>query len=177
MPYFSPSHEADVLRAASMYGELPMEVGEGFFAPLIQDIGWPFRSIQDSLHGTDWHRILYPFTLEQFAQLRWCRRSFLLNKDLLHPVSQDDINLVIRNLHEDIGALVGRDSEPSRRSFAYHRSRVLHTHDFCAPVTLAVTVNGIKILDGNHRVAALLNSGLAHTVQLDAWIGFNAVKA
>ena len=31
-----------------------------FLAPLIQDVGWPFQSTQDSLLGTDWHRILYP---------------------------------------------------------------------------------------------------------------------
>lgn len=143
-PYFCvmhltmPPRKPDLLRASSMLSELPAEVGEGFLAPLIQDIGWPFETVQDSLHGTDWHRILYPFTLQQFAQLRWCRKKFLLDERLLHPVSKDDIKLVVRNLTEDIWALVGRDSEPSRKSFAYHRSRVLRTGDFCAPVVLAL---------------------------------------
>lgn len=177
MPYISPSHEADVLRAASMLNELPMEVGQGFLVPLIQDIGWPFHSVQDSLHGTDWHRILHPFTLEQFAQLRWCRKSFLLNKNYLHPVSINDIELVVRNLTENVWALAGRDPEPSRESFAYHRSRLLSTQDFCAPVTLALTPVGFKVLDGNHRIAALLDSGVSEIVDLDAWVGFNAAQA
>ena len=157
-----------------MLSELPAEVGEGFLAPLIQDIVWPFQSIKDNLHGTDWHRIFHPLTLEQFAQLSWCRKKFLLDKDLLHPVSVEDIRLVIRNKTEDVWAFVGRDSKPSRESLAYHSMRVLRTHDFCAPVTLAMTSDGLKVLDGNHRVAALLDMKMSKTVELDAWVGFNA---
>lgn len=173
----TPSREADLIRAISMLGDLPAEVGEGFLAPLINDVGWPFKGIKDSLYGTDWYRILHPLTLEQFAELSWCRKKFLLNKDLLHPVSKDDVDLVIRNLTEDVWAFVGQDSEPSRKSFAYHRARVLSTHDFCAPVTLALTPVGLKVLDGNHRVAALLDSGVSEVVELDAWVGFSAVQA
>lgn len=154
-----------------MLGELPAEVGQGFLAPLIQDVGWPFQSARDSLLGTDWHRILYPLTLQQFTNLKWLRSTFLFDENLLHPKSRDDIGLVIRNLTENVWAAIGRDSEPSKVSFTYHHSRILRTRDFCAPVTLALTPEGMVVLDGNHRVAALLSSGLAQAVQLDAWIG------
>lgn len=179
MPHINidPSRIADLRRAASMLNELPAEVGEGFLAPLMRDCGWPFESVENSLHGTEWHRIFYPLSLRDFSQLKWVRKSFLLDETLLHPISKNDIELVVRTQTEDVLALVGRDSEPSRKSFAYHHSRVLSTHDFCAPVTLALTPVGLKVLDGNHRVAALLASGVSAIVELDAWVGFNAAQA
>ena len=178
MPHsIRPAYVSALSRASRLFPELPAEVSKGFLAPLIHDIGWPFNSVEECLNGTDWHRIMYPFTLQQFAQLRWRREALLFDKRLLHPISKNDFRLVIRNLREDVWAAVGRDSEPSRKSFAYHRSRVLSTHDFCAPVTLAATPVGFKVLDGNHRVAALLTSGLSQTVPLDAWVGFSSNEA
>jgi hypothetical protein len=44
-------------RAKSMLPNIPTDVFDKFFAPLIiNDIGWPFFSIYDSLNGTDWYR-------------------------------------------------------------------------------------------------------------------------
>lgn len=56
-------------------------------------------------------------------------------------------------------------------------SRLLSTYDSCTPVTLALTPVGLKVLYGNHRVAALLDSGMSGFVELDAWVGFSAVQA
>ncbi len=172
-----PSRKADLYQAISMLNELPARVGEDFLAPLIQDIGWPFKCIKDNLLDTDWHRILYPLTLEQFAQLKWCRKKFLLDKDMLHPVSKDDIHLIIRNQIENVWTAIGRDSEYCRQSTAWHKRSILSARRFCAPVTLAFTADGLKILDGNHRVAALFDTGLCKTVEIDAWIGFNEIQA
>lgn len=167
----------DVLRAISMLSNLPGEVGEAFLAPLIQDIGWPFQRIEESLNGTDWYRIMYPLTLQQFAQLRWNRKTFLLDEQLLHPSSRGDIRLVIRNQTENVWARIGRDSELCRQSTAWHKSQILSAGSFCAPVTLALTSEGFKVLDGNHRIAALLDSGLTQTIPLEAWLGVPNVDA
>jgi hypothetical protein len=66
-----------------MLPNIPTEVFENFFVPLIiNDIGWPFLTIYDSLDGTDWYRILYPFSLDSLSKLRWKLSSFFLK---VHP--------------------------------------------------------------------------------------------
>jgi hypothetical protein len=167
---------SEIDRARAMLPLVPPEVFDQFFEPLItRDIGWPFASVDSSLQGTDWLRILHPFTLRDIHHFRWVRNSFLLDKSLLHADSQADISFAILNQTEDIWAKIGRDSEPCRRSTAWHKASILSTGRFCAPVTLARAVGGIKILDGNHRIAALLDLGVQCTVPVDAWIGIPPV--
>jgi hypothetical protein len=163
-------------RAKAMLPLVPLAVFEQFFKPLITgDIGWPFISIDSSLDGTDWHRILHPFTLRDIHNFQWTRKSFFLDKSLLHECSQADISYAILNQTEDVWARLGRDSEPCRQSTAWHKKNILSTGRLCAPVTLAVAAEGIKILDGNHRIAALLDLGVQGSVPVDAWIGIPTV--
>jgi hypothetical protein len=105
--------------AKSMLPLVPNEVFDGFFTPIIKDVGWPFSNINDHLVGTDWHRILYPLTLLDLHHLAWERQQILIDWDALYHVSQDDINLVIQNKTEDVWAQIGMDSELSRQSLAW----------------------------------------------------------
>lgn len=157
--------------AKTMLPLVPIEVFDGFFAPIINDIGWPFTNIYDHLYGTDWHRIFYPLSLLDMHNLIWETRQIILDWDMLYHVSQDDINLVIQNKTEDVLAQIGMDSKPSRQSLAWHSEYIANNKRVSAPVTLAQTPEGIKILDGNHRVSALFDMRVETTIPLDAWIG------
>jgi len=151
---------------------MPKEVFDGFMAPLIiNDIGWPFTSASDSLAGTDWFRILHPFSLSSLSQLQWKINTFSLNKDILYPSSKDDIDLTIINKTRNVWAYIGRDSEPSRRSLAWHKESIKTTGCLCAPITVAMTGEGVKILDGHHRVAAIFDLGINDTFPVNAWVG------
>lgn len=159
--------------ARSMLSKVPSEVFDGFFTPIINDIGWPFTSIHDQLDGTDWYRILYPLSLYDLCNLNWERHQITLEWDALYHVSQDDINLVIQNKTEDVWAHIGMDSVPSRKSLAWHSEYIARNDKVSAPVTLAQTYGGIKVLDGNHRISALFDINAEKTIRLDAWVGIN----
>lgn len=165
--------------ARTMLPNIPAEVFDEFLKPIIIDIGWPFRTIYTLLEGTDWHRILYPLSLVSLSQLKWVRQQFFLKHESLCPISQEDIRYVILNKTEDVWALVGRDSQPCRDSLLWHEKFTSETGSFSAPVTIAMTYLGLKILDGNHRIAALYTLGLLDTHKVDAWIGISpeAIKA
>lgn len=159
-------------RAKLILPNMPDEVFDSFMAPLIiNDIGWPFLTAGDSLAGTDWHRILYPLSLSFFCQLRWKITKFYLNKEDLYQDSICDINWTIINKTEDVWALIGRDSKPSRDSLAWHKQFIMMNGRLCTPVALAYTSSGIKVLDGIHRMAALLDLSLNDKLPIDAWIG------
>ena len=159
-------------RAKSMLPNIPTEVFENFFVPLIiNDIGWPFLTIYDSLDGTDWYRILYPFSLDSLSKLRWKLSSFFLNKDILYPGSYDDIKLLILNEIYDMEAFIGWYPKDSRHRLARNKQLIKTTGRFPAPVVFARTSHGMKLLDGHHRVAALFILELHNTIPVDAWIG------
>jgi hypothetical protein len=159
-------------RAKSMLPNVPANVFDNFFAPLIiNDIGWPFSSIYDSLNGTDWYRILYPFSLDSLSQLKWKLTSFFLNKDILYPGSYDDINLLIRNEICDMEALIGWFPKDSKLRLGRNKQLIKTTQRLPAPVVFAKTPHGIKLLDDHHRIAALFMLELHNTIPVDAWIG------
>ncbi len=51
------------------------------------------------------------------------------------------------------------------------QKNIIATGRFSAPVAIALTTFGVKILDGHHRIAALFDLGVQGTVPVDAWIG------
>ncbi len=159
-------------RAKAMFPNIPADVFDNFFAPLIiNDIGWPSFSIYDALDGTDWYRILYPFSLQTLSKLTWKISSFFLNKDILYPGSYDDIKLLILNEIYDMETLIGWYPKDSRQRLARNKQLIKTTGRFPAPVVFARTSSGMKLLDGHHRVAALFILGLHSTIPVDAWIG------
>lgn len=154
-----------------MFPNMPPEVFDTFLVPLINDIGWPFLSTNTPLNGTDWLRILSPLTLVDLSQLKWVRHVFPFDDSLFYPDSLADIELIIQNKTSDVWAFVGRDSTPCRNSLLWHEARALETRRLCTPITIARTNFGMKLLDGNHRIAALITTGLIHEIPIDAWIG------
>jgi len=171
------TEETDIVR--TMLATMPTEVFDKFLKPLINSYGWPFRTILTSLVGTEWHRILHPLTLESLSQLKWIRHEFILKKESLCPSSLSDIGYVIENKTRNIWAFIGRDSQPCRDSLIWHEKFIAETGRFSAPVTITLNIDGLRILDGNHRIAALFTLGLVGTFKVDAWVGISqeAIKA
>lgn len=162
----------EVERARAMLHRVPPDVFNQFFEPIIRnDIGWEFDSRSATLHGSDWFRVLYPVTLPGIICMKWERVNFILDPELLFHYSLGDIELAIKNQTENVWAAIGRDSEASRKSIAWHKAKICETNSFHAPVTLALTPEGIKILDGHHRIAALIDLGLHTSTPVDAWVG------
>jgi len=159
-------------RAKSMFPNMPDEVFNLWLAPLIiNDIGWPFHAIEDSTADTNWFRILHPYSLSVLSQLKWDLDSFLINKNVFCPLSNADINLIILNKSFDIQAFIVWDSESSRRTLAWHKEFIEITGGLCAPIAAVFTPSGIKVFDGHHRIAALLDLDLYDSIAIDAWIG------
>lgn len=156
-----------------MFSRIPDEVFDGFLKPLIiNDLGWPFTSVNDNMVvGTGWYRALYPFSLASFSNLRWKRSSFPIYQDILDPVSYGDINLIITNQIANMFSCTPEYSKSSRDTMTGIKEFIKSTGRFPAPIVTAMTPNGIKILDGNHRVAALFDLGLNNSIPIDTWHG------
>jgi len=155
-----------------MFPDVPLAVFDMFFKPLIiNDIGWPFLTINDTLNGTDWYRILFPFTLRDLQQLKWRLSKVIFDKDIFHPVTKADIRLVIENSVFNYGALIRGYPKDSGTRLKWHKEFIKTARNFCTPIVLASSSDGLKLLDGHHRLAALFMLDLENTLEVDTWIG------
>lgn len=160
-----------ISNAKSMLPNMPDEVFDGFLKPLIIDhFGWPFTSVNDLSNETEWFRILHPFSLKSFSNLQWQKIYFVFNQGILHPVSRGDINLIIMNNILDMFPSP-EHSESSRDTLTRNKAFIKSTGQLPSPPVTAITPNGVKIFDGNHRVAALFDLGLNNKIPVDTWHG------
>lgn len=121
--------------------------------------------------GRDGGYISAPISLQQFRDLRWNRSSFLLHKYILHPDSYCDIQLLIRNHVKGIKTHRVRNVQNSKKRFRWHMEYIQRAGCLFAPIIMVVTFDGLRILDGTHRISALFSIYLNDEVPIDAWIG------
>ena len=154
-----------------MFPNMPEEAVNIFLAPLLGDDLWPFSNILESTQGTRWWMYLGGLSLDKFSKLRWYRSSFLLYEYILHPDSNCDVEILIRNHVKGIKTPSVRNVAKSKERFDWHVEYIMRTRRLCAPIIMIVTLDGLRILDGTHRASALFSLHLQDEVPVDAWIG------
>lgn len=150
---------------------MPEEVFNLYFRPLIDDKGWPFSSISDSAINTIWDQYFDHMTLCQINDFRWHRDRLLINENILYPASNSLINMIILDNVFDYDTPIRRQVSDSKIKFWGLIEYIKRTGVFPAPVVLVRTDGLFRILDGNHRIAALFALGLNNDFPCDAWIG------
>ena len=170
-----------------MFPSMPDSVFNIWLAPHIATGGWPFQSVKQSTINTGWHRLLDGISLESIASRVWARQAIPCSLD---PFTNSAIQTILGICAAHIpgwpntipglspnqvfkvitifrGLKSGRAFDSFQRSRAYVDShKKLHT-----PAVLLQEPCGLKIMDGNHRIAAIFSLSTADTLFIDAWIG------
>jgi hypothetical protein len=148
---------------------MPDEVFEMWLAPFIQQIGWPFTEITDDLSGTRWSTLLRDIPLDVWNQLIWSRVDV--------EFSKIDFAAFNRLAFEDIiGHCVhGRSTAAANLPNTKERFRTcaefIRVHQTIPkPIAVMSRNNKIEVIDGIHRIAALLHVGLPKGYRLPIWI-------
>lgn len=174
-------------QARAMFPSMPDSVFLIWLAPLIESGGWPFTLLNQSTVNTGWQRLLDGVSLESIARRVWTRRFIPCSFDAFYHtaiqtilgicaahipgwptnipgLSPDQVCQLITILR---GLKGGRASASFQRSLAYvNEHGNLHT-----PAVLLQEQGGLKIMDGNHRLAAIFSLPMSGTLCIDAWIG------
>jgi hypothetical protein len=158
--------------ARSLMPNMPSSVFDSWLAKLIQGgMEWPFRKPEEPVYETDWYRILFPFNLKSLSLLSWNRRRVILTNEEIFSGSMDDIELLRRNLTTNEIRMLGKDPAPFRQQVLWNCGYIRENHCLHAAPILATTEHGLKIFDGNHRIAALFELQLESKIEIEAWIG------
>ena len=166
--------ESKLEKAKFLFPNMPEYVFNAAIGQFIPDIGWPFQSVNTDTYGTNWHHLIHPFSLKGLSRLSWKLCKFRVDERLLCKATLADLSIVIANQRQDIGAEIGRDCNYCRQSLSWHKKYIESTGDILNPITVAITPDfHIKIIDGHHRVAALLELKLLKQLAIELWVGEN----
>lgn len=158
-----------------MLKELPEDVAELWLAPQVEAHGWPFRRVTDSAEGSRWHGLLGYQSLVFWEQATWERKQLAYAHGVLHPESKKHVTdiFMAHGLGIDTGGAAGKlGGGPAR--FSKSLEFIRRERRLPRPLILLETEEGLFVLDGHHRLAAVhgeyLQSGRGLGWELDVWV-------
>ena len=148
---------------------MPDEVFNVWLAPFIEQIGWPFISINDSLAETRWKYLLARTPLSVWHSGSWRLANFDAKEALTDPMQEVMFREIIKSgvSHGVASAAHLQDTEKRFRACA----DFVKVHDTIPVPIVGVFCEGIlKILDGSHRLAALFHVKGFRSHTIPCWI-------
>jgi hypothetical protein len=162
-------HTVNLEKARKMLPKMPQEVFDLWIAPLVESDGWPFNTVMDIAIGR-WGTYLDGHTLNSLSNLNWKRQNLSSQFTGFSPNTKRLILALMKQYVFGVQTLQGRiKNGPARFRRALDYIRAYRT--LPRPVILIQNFFHYDLMDGNHRLAALMASGLANQVNVPAWIG------
>lgn len=159
--------------ARGIFSKMPDELFNDYLKPLIYDIGnWPFQTCYDITYGTDWDRLFCVVPMPELASCSWALDSFTPTLANITQQSLGDIGQLLQNYIGTLPRLLRNyDYDYCRASTAYHIQELKGKGSFTQPVVLYPINGRFHVMDGNHRIAAvLLLSNLGQLFTIPAWV-------
>jgi hypothetical protein len=148
---------------------MPSEVFDLWICPGIDAYGWPFSSVNDSITGTKWDRFFIGRTLSFWATIEWRLLSLPMNQSVYHPETLTRVQWIVNNCAFGQQTPTA-DVQNTRERFWAAATFIRINGKLPSPVVGITTKEGFEIVDGNHRLAALVFLGLPITFSFPAWI-------
>jgi hypothetical protein len=153
----------------SIFPKMPQEVFGLWIAPHISVYGWPFVSVKDSLSGTSWQSFFLGRSLEHWANLDWQLSSITPSETVLFADTIWRIEGIVgycaygrrtsqSNIHE------------TEKRFLACASFIKEHRKFPCPIVGIARPDCIELIDGHHRMAALLYLGGPKGTPIPTWI-------
>jgi hypothetical protein len=161
----------EIEKARSILYNVPDEMFDFWLIPIIEENEFPFTNINDEIGNTIWFGFFGYLPLETFANLKWHRKRNLVPGNIPFKKSSIEIiNCIITYNLTDKWTLGNRPMFNCKERFSYHVAFMQRTGRFFAPIILRPTVDGLMVLDGSYRLAALFSME-RDDILIDAWIG------
>jgi len=163
----------DVARA--LFPNMPDGVFNIYIASLIErGEEWPFESLDQASSPwvRRWEQNFDHQSIKTISQLSWERHKIRFPFGLFSPRSQGIITALIQH-HTGVEFYTAITKiADSRNKFFRARDYIARTGQMPVPVILQRDPPlGIRILDGNHRLAAMASFPNANECVVDCWVG------
>lgn len=131
--------------------------------------GWPPS-------GTEWCGFLRGYSLEYWKNLKWVKRSTSLSYDLLSFASQEIVDSLLEANLYDRPNHISEYVPNSKKRYAMALKYIMEQRALPGPVILLNEGQSFEIVDGCHRISALVALQRSTTLQdrvpeeIQAWI-------
>lgn len=164
----------NVTVAKALLANMPDDVFKIYIAPLIESHGWPFDSSGLPLNIVEarrWHQMFDLQSVQTIRQLSWERRKIPFVLARFHPRSHQVVTMIVEH-HTGVSFHAGiANVADTRNKLVRARNYIARTGQMPVPVILQRDQRGLRILDGNHRLAAMATVGNANGRIIDCWLG------
>lgn len=155
-----------------MLPNMPNEVFDTWILPIIRDHNdWPYDNILSSHPSPQWSQYFGLYTLASISNCSWYRMSLNFDMSCLDPLSNRTIEILIENHVYNYDATGKFNVRNSKERFFELVKFIKRTKSIPAPIIGINRHDGLRILDGSHRLSALTYLGFRGRISCDTWIG------
>jgi hypothetical protein len=159
-----------IQKAKAMLPDMPKQVFDEWLLPIIKDHNsWPYTDASSLHPSQQWEQYFGLFSFIDIVNLKW--QTLILSFDLggLDSISNNTIKTLIdwhvHNLKPN------SNIHNSKNRFYHFVSLIKEKHSIPSPIIGVNTDEGLRVLDGNHRLSALTYLGLRGKIKCSTWIG------
>ena len=151
------------------FPNMPDEVFEMWLEPIAEDYGWPFQDSSDSIKGTKWSGIFGNYDLNFWTTIEWSRIEIEIYPELFTDITCRHLIAIIDCCVESAFTITANllDTKDRFRACAEFIST---NGTIPKPIVAVVRSRKVEIVDGNHRIAALLHVGVTPGYKVPMWV-------
>ncbi len=153
-----------------LFPNMPREVFDIWLGPLLTYYGLDVPGTEQRFKNDEWRKRLADHTFHEWSQFDWEKRSEAWNQSLLHPQSIERANAIAK--HATLGVKTATaDVKDTRKRFwicAYH---VRNRPSSYTPLVAIMREGKLYLIDGHHRLAAILAQPHIKGFTLEVWLG------
>ena len=146
---------------------MPDEIFYMWLEPIAENLGWPFNSPRDSTEDTAWYYILMKAKLDYWVKTKWELSLMDFDAIAFTNLSKFGFNSILQRCEKGRPTIIANLVNCEERFRACADYIRLH-NEIPAPIIVLIR-NGIEIIDGSHRIAALLHVGIPHGYKIPIW--------
>ena len=147
---------------------MPNEVFDLWITPNIPAYGWPFSSATQSVEGTLREAYFAERSLEWWAAASWSRQSFGSDQISFCPISMQRatwiLDSVVRGWYSPTWNI-----HNTHERFWRCMSYIERHGKLPAPLICVSMPEGMDVVDGHHRLAALLHQRVCSEISIEIW--------
>ena len=169
--------ELNIRRAKRLLSKMPDDLFALYMKPLIAEHGFPFYASDTPTHWP-WTQLFDCHSFKTICELSWQRNEIAFSLEAFHRFSQKQIKELLR-VHVFGEKTEYADIPNTEVRFWRARSYIAGTGRMPVPIVVMQDLDGggLRILDGNHRLAAMASLPNAAEGIVDCWIGTRLTPA
>lgn len=165
------SDDPQFIRAKRLLAKMPDELFTLYMKPLIEEHGFPFYAPSTPTHMPYW-QLFDCHEFQTICELSWKRKEIAFSLTRFHRFAQKQIKGLLQTHVLGIETVFTNIPNTQAR-FRRARSYIASTGRMPVPIVVMQDLDGggLRILDGNHRLAAMASFSNADQGIVDCWIG------